>query len=563
MSSLSDPILRRLLDRFAPHRGPLLLALLLVALHSAVPGLLVLLVEVVLDDVLVAGDRDALAWIPLAVVALYAANGALGFARGMLTRTIAWNVISELRLDVFRALLQQEPAWHRAHASGTVTSWLVTDVEDIQYGVSAIVTAVQKPLTLLLLLLAAARMSVELTLVAVVAAPLVVWPVRRLGHRLREQARVGLDARARLAGFATETWSTIEGLQAASAEAPRTQHFDTHNRALRAAALRAFAARLLPSPLVELSAAVGVALVIEFGGREVLAGQLQPGELIAFLLAVGLLNDPLKGLAEVHTLAQRAAAGAARAFAVLDRAPALVDGPHAELSIDPTAPLLCFDGVTVDYGEGPVVRELHLSVACGEIVGLTGPSGAGKTSLLRLVPRLLDPAAGQVRIGGSLLDQHHLSSVRAAVAWVGQDPVLFDASVSENIALACPGASARDIEQAARDAGAHDFIMALPSGYDTGLQERGVRLSGGQRQRICIARAFLQNAPVLVLDEPTSALDAASEAVVQAALDRLCEGRAVLLVSHRPSTLSRAHRIVSLELPGPRSGESSPDEATP
>ncbi len=545
---------RRLLAQFAPHRSELGLALGLVALHSAVPGLLVLLVEVVLDDVLVSRNTAALRWIPWAVVGLYALNGALGFGRGMLTRSIAWSVLTRLRREVFEALLLQDAAWHRRNASGSTTSRLLTDVDDIQYGVSAIVTAVQKPLTLIILVLAALRMSVDLTVVALVAVPVIVLPVRWLGHRLRERAREGLDARATLAGFVTETWTALDGLHAASAEARRTKEFEHHNQALKAAALHSFAARLLPSPLVELAASIGVALVIVVGGQHVVDGQMLPGELVAFLLAIGLLNDPLKGLAEVNTLAQRAAAGAATAFAILDHAPAIADGPAGPLKLLPNQPLLEFDHVTIDYGDGPVLVDFSLTVHAGEIVALAGPSGVGKTSLVRLVPRLLDPVSGRVCIGGADLRNHTVRSVRQHVAWVGQSPVILDATVAENISLARPDSSQAAIEAAARAAGAHAFITQLPDGYGARLGEGGSRLSGGERQRIHIARALLQDAPIVVLDEPTSALDPDSEAIVQAALDRLCEGRAVLLVSHRASTLARAHRVVH---PGPPASSDS------
>ena len=538
---------RRLLGRFVPHRWALAGALLLVAAHSTVPGLLVLLVEVVLDDVLMEKDTATLQWIPWAVIGLYAANGTLGFVRGMLTRSIAWRVLTDLRQEVFAAVLRQDPAWHRQQSTGTLTSRLVTDVDDIQYGVSAIVTAVQKPLTLLLLILAALRMSATLTMVALVAVPMVVLPIRWLGHRLREQARAGLDARADLSGFATETWLTLTGIQAASAEPARAIAFQTHNEALRTAAMRSFATRLLPSPVVETAAAIGVALVVVVGGEQVMNEQLLPGELVAFLLAVGLLNDPLKGLAEVHTLAQRAAAGAAAAFHLLDRTPAIADGPDGPLTIDPRAPRLELDHITIDYGDGPVLEDFSLTVRKGEIVALAGASGAGKTSLVRLVPRLMDPSHGTVRIGGADVTRHTVRSVREQVAWVGQAPVLFDATVAENIALARPDASRAEIARAARNAGAEGFILDLPHGFDTRVGEGGSRLSGGQRQRIHIARALLQDASVVVLDEPTSALDAQNEAIVQTALDQLCRGRAVLLVSHRASTLARAHRVVEVQ----------------
>ncbi|HCH66501.1 MAG: hypothetical protein CL927_00060 [Deltaproteobacteria bacterium] len=538
--------IRRLFKRFLPHRYTLAGALVLVALHSTIPGLLVLLVEVVLDDVLVEKNTAALQWIPWAVVGLYAANGALGFARGMLTRSIAWRVLTDLRQDVFAALMEQDPAWHRQRSVGTLTSRLVTDVDNIQYGVSAIVTAVQKPLTLIVLLLAAMRMSPTLTAVALVAVPVVVLPIRWLGHRLRERARVGLDARADLSAYATETWNTLTGVQAASAEPARMVGFQTHNEALRAAAMRSFAARLLPSPVVETAAAIGVACVVVVGGEQVMQGQLLPGELVAFLLAVGLLNDPLKGLAEVHTLAQRAAAGASTAFDLIDRTPAIVDGPEGALSMAPSAPMLELDNVTIDYGEGPILEGFSLTVRRGEIVALAGASGAGKTSLVRLVPRLMDPTSGCVRLGGADVSRHSVRSVRRQVAWVGQEPVLLNATIAENIALARANASRAEVVQAARSAGAEGFIHDLPNGFETAVGEGGSRLSGGQRQRIHIARAFLQNAPVVVLDEPTSALDADHESIIQSALDRLCSGRAVLLVSHRKTTLARAHRVVHL-----------------
>ncbi len=544
----TDPTVRRLLGRFWPHRRSLALALVLVAAHSAVPGLLVLLVKVVLDDVLVRRNEAQLWPVAIGVTVLYTLNGLLGFVRGMLTRTVAWDVITTLRSDVFSALLRQEPAFFATRTSGALTSRVLTDVDDLQYGVSAIVTAVQKPLTLLFLVLAALQMSPALTATALVVAPAVVLPVRWLGHRLREHAAVGLDQRAHLAGFTTESFRSIEAIQAAGAESHRLAGFVAHNRRLHDAALRSFAARLLPSPVVETAASLGVAAVIVVGGGQVVAGTLEPGALVAFLLAIGLLNDPLKGLAEVVTLGQRAAAGASAAFALLDRAPAIVGGTQPFPS-ENGLPLVSFDKVTIDYGAGPIVSMFSMDIEAGEVVALAGPSGVGKTSLARLLPRLHDPYAGTVRVRGADVRDLTLPALRHAVAVVGQTPMLFDETVLWNVRLTCPTASLDDVARALQAADAWTFVTALPEGIHTRLSEGGSPLSGGERQRLCIARAFLQNAPILVLDEPTSALDPASEARVQAALDRLCEGRAVLLVSHRESTLARAHRVVHLERP--------------
>lgn len=535
---------RRLLARFRPHAGAIALSVVLVLLHAAVPGALVLLVQQVLDEVLIARDPERLRQIPVALVLLYAANGGLGFARGMLTRRIAWRVITALRQELFEALLRQEPAWHRRHNSGALVARLSADVENVQYGVSGIVTLIQKPATILILLVSALRMDPVLTAVAVVALPAVVLPVRWIGDRLRRRTREGLDNRAQLGARATEALRGIETLQAARAEGAIARAYAIENSRQEQLQLQAHAARLLPSPVVELVASLGAAAVVVVGGGQVLAGHTQPGELIAFLVAVGLLNDPVKRLAEVHGLLQRAAAGAAGVFALLDRAPAIQDTGTTPFPEGPVT--VALEGVAFDYGDGPVVSDLDLTIRPGEVLALVGPSGEGKSTVARLLPRLADPTAGVLRFSGVDARDIPLAQLRAKVAVVSQEPFLLDATVAENVALGRPGASEQDLEAAARAAGALDFIAALPQGWQTPLGEDGLRLSGGQRQRLCIARAFLQDAPVLVLDEPTSALDAASEAAVEAGMRALMEERTVLLISHRASTVARADRVVEL-----------------
>ncbi len=540
---------RRLLGCFRPHAGAIALSILLVLVHALVPGALVVLVQQVLDEVLIAGDRERLGWIPLALVALYAVNGGIGFARGMLTRRIAWRVITDLRQQLFVALLRQEPAWHRQHPSGALVARLSADVENVQYGVSAIVTLIQKPVTIIILAVAAVRMDPVLTAVALVALPLVVLPVRWIGHRLRQRTREGLDNRARLGALATEALRGIPTLQAARAEAATAARFADENERQNTLQLQAHAARLLPSPVVELVAALGAGAVVHIGGSQVLSGATRPGELIAFLVAVGLLNDPVKRLAEVHGMLQRAGAGAAGVFALVDRVPGIPDTGRRPFPAGPVT--VSFEGVGFDYGDGEVVSGVSLRIEPGEVVALVGPSGAGKSTLARLLPRLADPTRGRLCFSGVDARDIPLAALRAQVALVSQDPFLLDATVAENVALGRPGASAAALEAAAAAAGALDFITGLPAGWQTRLGEDGLRLSGGQRQRLCIARAFLQDAPVLVLDEPTSALDAASEAAVEAGLRQLMAHRTVLLISHRQSTIDRADRVVRLGPDGP------------
>jgi subfamily B ATP-binding cassette protein MsbA len=309
--------------------------------------------------------------------------------------------------------------------------------------------------------------------------------------------------------------------------------------------MQAFAARLLPSSVIELIAALGVGLVVWVGGQQVFAGDVKPGELIAFLVCLGLLNDPLKGLAKIQSLSQQGIAGAEAVFDILDRQAVIPDRGTGRLpdgSLD-----LRFEDVAFDYGDGPVLEGLSLHIQAGKMVALVGASGSGKSTTASLIPRFYDVSAGRVLLGGIDLRQLPLSVLRRQVSLVSQHPFLFNESVELNIRLGRPEATDEDVQRAAKVANAHDFICALPQGYQTRIDELGQRLSGGQRQRICIARAVLKDAPVLVLDEATSALDAESEALVQEALERLMSNRTVLAIAHRLSTIREADEILVLD----------------
>jgi subfamily B ATP-binding cassette protein MsbA len=308
--------------------------------------------------------------------------------------------------------------------------------------------------------------------------------------------------------------------------------------------MRAFLARLMPGPVVELIAAVGVGAVLWVGGRQVFAGEIQAGELIAFMVALGFLNEPLKGISKIHNLIQQAVAGAVALFDILDTESDVLDEGTSTAPAYPTP--LRFEGVHFDYGDRPVLNDLSFDVGAGTVVALVGASGAGKSTIASLISRLIDPRKGAILLDGSDLRDYSMSSLRSQIAVVSQDTFLFNDTVSANI---CFGTTATiaEVEHAARVANAHDFICELPDGYNTRIDELGLRLSGGQRQRICIARAVLRNAPILILDEATSALDSESEALVQEALDRLMKDRTVLAIAHRLSTVRGADQILVIE----------------
>ena len=542
-----SPLVRRLLSYFAPYRLTLAVAVVMIAVHAAIPGALVLLIETVLDDVLIEKDQVRLAMLPWVLMGLYALNGALTFGRGMLTRYIAWRVVTTLRDELFASYLRQDVAWHQSQPTGALLARLSNDVSNVQYGVSGIVTAIQKPLTLIVLVASAFYLNAKLAFIGVVALPLVAIPIDRFGKRLRRTSREALDNMAALTGAAAETLAGVRVVKSHGGEQQRLAVFAAENEHQRKLKMEAFAALLLPGPVVEMIAAVGVGAAIWYGGQQVFAGAVKPGELVAFLFAMALLNEPLKGLAQIQSLTQRALAGAEVVFAALDRQSAVPDDGAVVLEAEQVR--LTFEAVGFDYGDGPVLTGLALDIPPGRTVALVGASGSGKSTAANLIPRFYDATEGRILINGQDIRTFTLDSLRTSIAQVSQEGFLFNDTVRNNIAFGVPPERQTEeaIIEAAKMAHAHEFIEQLPSGYDTRLDELGMRLSGGQRQRICIARAFLRNAPLLVLDEATSALDTESERLVQAALDRLSAHRTVLAIAHRLSTIRHADEILVLD----------------
>ncbi len=534
---------RRLMALFRPFTAKLALSLVLVVIASAIPGAVVFLLQRVLDDVLIRRDAQMLALLAPGVVALYAVNGVVNVWRGLLTRSISWRIVTNLRQQVFEKLLVLDIAWHQRTPSGERTSRLLADINHLQYAMSGIVTAIQKPLTLAGLIASAFWMNPRLAGVAVVLLPLVAIPIDRFGRWTRSASRDSLDGGAAMAAAAQETLAGIRVVQVFGGERDRSGHFRTLNEAHHAAQLRAVTAQILPGPVVEFIAALGVGAVIWIGGAQVFRGELAPGELFAFLVALGLMNEPLKGLTLIQSLLQRALASAEGVFGLLDTSAAIVDKGLIEAG---SPRVITLAALGYDYGDGAVLRDVELVVNAGQRVAIVGASGSGKTTLLSLLPRLRDPGSGALRWDGVELRDLTLASVRSQIAVVTQEPFLFDDTVGANIRFGRPDATQAEVIGAAEAANADGFIRALPRGYDTRIDELGMRLSGGQRQRICIARAVLRGAPVLLLDEATSNLDAESEALVQDALDRLMRGRTTFVVAHRLSTIRDADLIVVL-----------------
>jgi subfamily B ATP-binding cassette protein MsbA len=425
------------------------------------------------------------------------------------------------------------------------------DVQSVETAVSyAVSSYIRDGLTIVVMLLNCFVLDWRLSLMAFVAVPVTFLPIVRIARRLKRVTQQSQSALGRISELVQEALSGMRVVQAFGMERWESGRFHAENHRWLRIMRKSFVVRAFYSPLMEVMAAVGLSLAIWWVGGRILRGELEAGKFFSFVAAVLLLYSPVKQLGKVGQIALQGSAAAERIFEVLDARSAVPDLGTAAL---PTfSREIAFEDVSFSYGNGPVLEGVSLALRKGEVVALVGPSGGGKTTAANLLPRFWDPSGGRITIDGVDIRTVSLASLRAQIAVVTQETVLFNETVRANIAYGRPDLSDAEVERAARMAHAHDFISALPQGYRTQVGEKGVLLSGGQRQRIAIARAFLKDAPILLLDEATSALDSESEREVQRALEELMGfrgrggARTTLVIAHRLSTIRNADRIVVL-----------------
>jgi subfamily B ATP-binding cassette protein MsbA len=472
-----------------------------------------------------------------------------GYVSAYLSVITQENVARDLRVRLWDHLLRLDLAVFQQTRGGQVAAALVTDADQVKQLIVAALAAFFQNLVLILVLVGTMiGYSWRLTLLVLLLAPLLVLAVQLLRIRLKRHARMFSHERGELTALVTERLGAMKLIRAFAAEGREAAGFEAQADRYRKGAVRTQRFALLTSPFSELFGGAMIMLVIWAAANPTVLGgpPLTISAMLVFVLMAAQVMSPIKALAEVPTKLAIAEASADRIFAFLDLPPSEVDPPGVQAArFDHD---LVFDRVSFSYdGVTPVLRDVTLRVAKGEVVALVGPSGGGKTTLLELVSRFHEPTRGEIRLDGRALTQLDRHSLRRLLAVVSQDTVLLHDSVRMNIVYGRPDASDAEVEAAARAANAHEFIRQLPEGYRTRLGERGTRLSGGQRQRIAIARALLQDAPILVLDEATSALDTESERLVQEAIDRLMQDRTVLVIAHRLATIRDADRIVVLE----------------
>ena len=497
-------------------------------------------------------DRErVLALLPAVIVGVALVKGVAYFGQFYLMGMVSQRVIADLRTAMFDHLLGLSPAFFAKRHSGDLMSRFSADVQSVETAVSyAVSSYIRDGLTIIVMLVNCFVLDWRLSLMAFVAVPVTLLPIIRFAKRLKRVTQQSQSTLGRISELVQEALSGIRVVQAFGMERWESERFREENRRWLRIIRKSFLVRALSSPLMEVMAAIGLSLAISWVGGRILRGELEAGKFFSFVAAVLLLYGPVKQLGKVGQIALQGGASAERLFEILD---ARTTVPDAGTVVLPRfARELRFEEVTFAYGDRPVLEAVAFTLKKGEVVALVGSSGGGKTTIANLVPRFWDPTGGRVTLDGVDLRDATLASLRAQLAVVSQETILFNDTVRANIAYGRPDVSAGEVERAARMAHAHDFIAALPQGYETQVGEKGVLFSGGQRQRIAIARAFLKDAPILLLDEATSALDAESEREVQRALEELMGlgaaggPRTTLVIAHRLSTIRSADRILVL-----------------
>jgi len=462
---------------------------------------------------------------------------------------VAQRVIRDLRNQLFTRLVNQGSAFFARQSTGHLISRVMNDVAQVERAATyAIPVLIGDALKVISLGAVCLIQYTELSLVAFVVLPVAVLPIVQFGRMLKRYAKRGQHAVGGLTHRISEALGGIRVVHTYGAEAHEVQRFEQANEHYLKIMMKSVFVRAVQTPAMELIGVMALLMTLSYAVGKVDSGDIRPGEVVGFLLAMVLLYEPIKAMGRLNGIIMPGVAAAERVFEIVDRAPDIQDRPDAKvLQSDPDT--VRFEGLGFRYTEeGPwVLRELDLQLPRGKMVALVGGSGGGKSTAAALLPRLFDVQEGAILFDDVDVRDLTQESLRDRVAMVSQETYLFNDTVHANIAYGCPGATAEQVEQAARHAHAHDFICALPEGYETNTGERGVNLSGGQRQRIAIARAFLRDAPLLILDEATSALDTESEREVQQALDALMQDRTTLVIAHRLSTIRAAHEIVVLD----------------
>ena len=566
--------MKRLLTLAQPYGPRLLAAMLLMLGVGAMQGLTARLIQPVFDrvlnpqsanepvllfqwpsgalhlnDLLPGQIQNVWTLVAVSILLVFLLKGLFDYWGNYLINEVGLSVVTDLRQRVFDHVLRQDASFFAANSTGRLMSSIMSDIDKIQVATSHLLADwFRQIFTAFFLLAVLLQNDWRLAVASLTVLPFVLIPTARIGKRLRGTTRRAQDNAADLNEVLQETLSGQQVVKAFGAERLESERFARTASNLKRANLKYVLQQALASPMIEFFGAVTIVVLLTYARTQIKAGQMTAGEFTSFIFALLMLYEPVKRLTGIHQIFQQASGASQKVFEYLDTERQLADQPGAK-ALTGFGQSITFTGARFRYpnAESYALDGVNLTVKAGEVCALVGPSGAGKTTMASLVLRFYDLESGTLTVDGVDVRQIQLASLRQQVGLVAQETFLFNDTILNNIRYGRPDAPPEEVREAARNALAEEFILALPEGYETMVGERGAKLSGGQRQRLSIARALLKNAPILVLDEATSHLDTESERLVQAALANLIHGRTVIVIAHRLSTIRRADKIVVLD----------------
>lgn len=545
-NKIDSKLYKRILGYSRPYFGLIALGIILASVISAMNGATAWLVKPVLDDIFLAKDMTMLKLLPLAVVLVYLIKGAAGYGQACIMRAVGQKIITTLRYELYEHINSMSMSFFERIPSAVLMARITNDVKNLSSVSSKVIADLaRETTTLIALLIVIFWRDYKLASISIFVLPLSAIPMIKIGQKLKKLSRKRQEKIAQINNLLQETFVGTKIVKAFCMEDAENAKFGRMNRQLYRLIMKSVRADEITSPLIEFLGSACLALIIWYGGYQVIIGNTTPGTFFSFIAALFLMYKPIRKFSKMNNTVQDAMASAERVFSILDTPQDIKDHENA-IKLTGLKKKLEFKKVNFQYDEkdGLVLKDINLDIIKGEMVALVGMSGAGKSTLANLIPRFYDATSGTILIDGTDTRKYTVKSLRKNVGIVTQESILFNDSVRYNIAYGRADCSEDEIVQAAKDAYAHDFITQLPQGYDSIIGERGCRLSGGQRQRVAIARALLKNPDILILDEATSDLDTESEYYVQKALENLMKTRTTLVIAHRLSTVINADKIL-------------------
>ena len=538
----------RILSYIKPYMHRLIFAMFCTIMAAAGNLYIPWIIKDMIDEVLADKNGTMLNWIAASIIAIFVVRGLFWYGQNYLMSYVGQSVIIDIRAAVFKKLQRLSVSFYDKNKTGTIMSYVTNDVNALQSAmVENTIEMITEGFILIGSVVAMIYLDWRLTLFTVCTFPVVLWFMEFFGKKIRKTGGRIQECTADITSVLQESVASARVIKSFVREDYEVDRFDVENRANFRANMKNAQLMATLTPVVELVAAIGVTMIIWYGGNNVINGTITAGSMFAFLTYAVNISNPIKRLTRVIGNIQKALAAAQRVFMIIDMPEEIAESRDAK-QLPEVSGKVEFQNVSFAYDDkGNVITDLSFSVKPGEVIAIVGPSGAGKSTIANLLPRFYDVNKGDIKIDGHSVREVTLDSLREQVGIVPQETMLFNGSVYNNILYGRLDATKEEIEAAAKAANAHDFIMQLTDGYETKLGDRGVNLSGGQRQRIAIARAILKNPRILILDEATSALDTESERVVQEALDRLMVGRTSFVIAHRLSTVKNADKILVLE----------------